>query len=77
MGPLRDLSPRQRALAVAASVYAVVTGVCVLFADPRTLSEHTPYNHFALLAEAWLNGRLDLGGAPPALPSRPGRPPLR
>ncbi|MBM4363959.1 MAG: hypothetical protein FJ104_14865, partial [Deltaproteobacteria bacterium] len=26
----------------------------------------TPCNHFALLAEAWLQGRLDLGGAPPA-----------
>jgi hypothetical protein len=27
---------------------------------------HTPYNHYALLAEAWLDGRLDLGGPPPA-----------
>src|SRR5262249_40906006 len=26
---------------------------------------HTPYNHFALLADAWAHGRLDLGGAPP------------
>src|SRR5687768_9220928 len=66
MGPLSALSPRQRALAVAASLYAVVTGVYVWFAAPSTLSEHTPYNHFALLAESWLAGRLDLGGAPPA-----------
>jgi hypothetical protein len=29
------------------------------------LRQHTPYNHFALLAEAWLKGRLDLGGPPP------------
>src|SRR3954471_15571001 len=34
-------------------------------AAPEVLREHTPYNHFALLAEAWLKGRLDLGGAPP------------
>lgn len=66
MRPLRALPPRQRALAVAAALYAVVTGVFLLFADPRTLSEHTPYNHFALMAQAWLEGRLDLGGAPPA-----------
>lgn len=34
-------------------------------AAPETLLEHTPYNHFALQAEAWLNGRLHLGGPPP------------
>lgn len=28
-------------------------------------SAHSPYNHFALQAEAWLEGRLDLGGPPP------------
>jgi hypothetical protein len=66
MRPLRDLSARQRALAVAAAVYAVATGVYLLFAAPATLSQHTPYNHFALLAESWLDGRLDLGGPPPA-----------
>jgi hypothetical protein len=30
------------------------------------LGQHTPFNHFALQAEAWLHGHLDLGGAPPA-----------
>ncbi|MEQ9321517.1 MAG: hypothetical protein RIF41_20295, partial [Polyangiaceae bacterium] len=29
------------------------------------LSSHSPYNHFALQARAWLDGRLDLGGPPP------------
>lgn len=44
----------------------VTTLVLLLCAAPSTLREHTPYNHFALLAEAWLEGRLDLGGAPPS-----------
>jgi len=57
-------APRRRALAFA--VYAVTTAVYVLFAAPATLSAHTPYNHFALQAAAWLHGRLDLGGPPPA-----------
>jgi hypothetical protein len=35
-------------------------------AAPSTLREHTPYNHFALQAQAWLQGRLDLGGPPPS-----------
>src|SRR5882724_9049199 len=34
-------------------------------APGSVLREHTPYNHFALLADAWLKGRLDLGGPPP------------
>ena len=29
------------------------------------MTDHTPFNHFALLAESWLNRRLDLGGPPP------------
>jgi hypothetical protein len=39
-------------------IYGVVAG-------RERLVDHTPYNHFALLAEAWLDGRLDLGGGPP------------
>jgi len=27
--------------------------------------EHTPYNHYALLADSWLHGRLDMRGPPP------------
>ena len=57
---------RRRRLAIAAGVYLVVTAVYFAFAARTTLTSHTPWNHFALLAEAWLHGRLDLGGAPPA-----------
>jgi hypothetical protein len=49
----------------ALAIYAGVTLVLLACAAPDVLREHTPYNHFALMAEAWLNGRLDLGGAPP------------
>ncbi|MFO0553298.1 MAG: hypothetical protein U0271_33250 [Polyangiaceae bacterium] len=49
---------------------AIVYAVCLalyLFAAPRELlTTHTSYNHFSLLARAWLDGRLDLGGPPPA-----------
>jgi hypothetical protein len=55
----------ERRLLLAFSVYAVATGAYVAFAAPETLSTHTPYNHFALQARAWLDGRLDLGGPPP------------
>ena len=52
----------KRRAALAAAVYGVTTLVYVLFAARETLTEHTPYNHFALQAEAWLHGRTDLGG---------------
>ena len=57
---------RARRLALAAAIYVGVTIVLLTCAAPALLRSHTPYNHFALLAEAWLNGRLDLGGVPPA-----------
>jgi hypothetical protein len=47
-------------------IYAIVTAVFLATTSRATLSGHTPYNHFALLAEAWIHGRLDLGGPPPA-----------
>ncbi len=44
---------------------ALATAVYAGFAASGVLTEHTRYNHFALLARAWLDGRLDLpGGAP-------------
>jgi len=46
-------------------LYTGVTLSLLACAAPATLREHTPYNHFALQAEAWLEGRLDLGRAPP------------
>jgi len=60
--PLRGLPP----IHLAFGIYALVTAVCLLTTAPDRLAQHTPYNHFALLAEAWLHGRLDLGGPPPA-----------
>ena len=55
---------RDRALLVAALLYAVTTALFAATMLDR-LRQHTAYNHFALLAEAWLHGRLDLGGNPP------------
>jgi hypothetical protein len=56
----------RRHLLVAFGLYALVTVVCALTTAPERLAAHTPFNHFALLADAWLHGRLDLGGPPPA-----------
>lgn len=55
---------RRRALAVL--VYVLTTGVFFACAARNRLTGHTPWNHFALLAEAWLHGHLDLGGPPPS-----------
>jgi hypothetical protein len=56
---------RSRRLLLALAVYVGVTLVLLWSASPSVLSEHTRYNHFALLASSWLEGRLDLGGPPP------------
>jgi len=56
----------KRRLLIAAALYLACSVVFFLFADPALLSTHTPWNHFALLADAWRHGRLDLGGRPPA-----------
>lgn len=58
------MRPRRR-IALALAIAAATTFVFLLTAPAAVLREHTAYNHFALLAEAWLDGRLDLGGAPP------------
>lgn len=52
--------------ATAAGIYLVVELVYFLTAGSAILTAHTPFNHFALMAEAWLHGRVDLGGPPPA-----------
>ena len=57
---------RGRRLAVASGVYLVATAIYFTFASRATLTTHTPWNHYSLLAEAWLNGRLDLAGGPPS-----------
>ncbi len=56
---------RARRLVWALAIYAGVTLLLLACAAPNVLRVHTPYNHFALSADAWLKGRLDLGGAPP------------
>jgi hypothetical protein len=56
----------RRPLLLALGVYALVTVVCAVTSAPAIFREHTPFNHFALLADAWLHRRLDLGGPPPA-----------
>jgi hypothetical protein len=60
------LTPQRRRLLIALGLYVVSSVVFLLFADAAVLREHTPWNHFALLADAWRHGRLDLGGPPPA-----------
>ncbi len=37
----------------------------LLVAARQTVTEHTPFNHYALLADAWLHGRQDLANGPP------------
>jgi hypothetical protein len=55
-----------RRLVLAAFVYLVACVVFAVVAGPQRLWEHTPFNHYALLADAWLHGRQDLAHGPPA-----------
>lgn len=55
---------RSRRNLFALAIYVACLVVFALIAGER-LTTHTPYNHFAHLADAWLHGRHDLrGGAP-------------
>jgi hypothetical protein len=68
-GPLkRWMRPdsRARRLVLAAILYLVCTGVFAAVAGPPRLIQHTQYNHYALLADAWLHGRQDLASGPPS-----------
>ncbi|HBQ18125.1 MAG: hypothetical protein RLP09_42860 [Sandaracinaceae bacterium] len=57
--------PRARRWLVPLIVFAVTAAVYVLVTGPRTEGP-SPNNHFAHLAESWLNGELSvLGGRPP------------
>jgi hypothetical protein len=64
----RTLRPesRSRRLALAAAVYLLAAVVFAAVAGPHRLVEHTQYNHYALLADAWLHGRWDLASGPPS-----------
>src|SRR4051794_36923220 len=66
LGALLLLGSRQRRIVLALGVYLVCTVVYFVCAPRQLWTEHTQFNHFALLADAWLHGHLDLGHAPPA-----------
>jgi len=55
---------RARRVAIALGLYVGVVVVFALVAADRLVA-HTPYNHYALLADAWLHGRHDLAFGPP------------
>src|SRR5271165_2495953 len=57
---------RARRLLLAASIYVVCTSAYAAVAGPDRLFTHTPFNHYALLADAWLHGRQSLPNGPPA-----------
>jgi hypothetical protein len=56
---------RSRRVLLAAVLYVLCTGVFATLAGAERLVWHTPFNHFALLADAWLHGRQDLPRGPP------------
>ena len=53
---VREDSRRSR-ITIGLGIYVVSTAVFFAFAAGATLRAHTPWNHFALLAEAWLEGQ--------------------
>lgn len=65
LGAWFAVAPGRRRAAGAVGVYVLCTVVYFCFASKQLLTQHTPYNHFALLADAWLDGQLHLPGEPP------------
>jgi hypothetical protein len=57
---------RRRRVLLATLVYLAASAVFAAFAGSERLAQHTPYNHYALLADAWLHGRQDLAHGPPS-----------
>ncbi len=56
---------RSRRILIGLAIYVGCLAVYALMAGDR-LAVHTPYNHYALLADAWLHGRHHLAGSPPS-----------
>ncbi len=56
---------RRRRVAIGAVIYVLCTTVFFATAAKDRIVSHTPYNHYALLADSWLHGRLDMRGPPP------------
>jgi hypothetical protein len=61
-----DPNSRSRRLLIACGIYVVCVVVFAALAGPQRLTQHTQYNHYAHLADAWLHGRQDLAHGPPA-----------
>ncbi|HTV25847.1 MAG TPA: hypothetical protein VMG12_44425, partial [Polyangiaceae bacterium] len=59
------VSARGRRWVTALGTYVLLLIVYAAVAGRDRLTQHTQFNHFALLADSWLHGRLDLGGDPP------------
>jgi len=57
---------RSRRLLLGVMVYVSCLTVYAAVAGPARLREHTQYNHYALLADAWIHGRQDIAGGAPA-----------
>lgn len=55
---------RSRRILIGLGIYLATVVVFALLAGDRLLA-HTPYNHYALMADAWLHGRQHLVGGPP------------
>src|SRR5215831_4856487 len=66
LGSLLVPGTLRRRLVLALGVYVACTVVFFACAPRQILTEHTIANHYALLADAWLKGKLDLGHPPPA-----------
>ena len=56
---------RSRRILLALCIYLGVTALFAILAGDRLLT-HTPFNHFAQLAHAWLHGHHDLVNGPPS-----------
>src|SRR5678810_160266 len=55
---------KRRRLLIALGIYLVVTILMAIVAGPERLTKHTPYNHYAQLADAWAHGHQDLYKGP-------------
>src|SRR5687768_14727207 len=56
---------RSRGLLIGLGIYVACLVVFGLLAGVRMV-QHTPYNHYALMADAWIHGRHHLIGGPPS-----------
>ncbi|HHH11344.1 MAG TPA: hypothetical protein ENK23_04645, partial [Sorangium sp.] len=59
-------SDRARRWRIAVLLYLALTAAYASMLPTERWRTHTPYNHYALQAEAWLDGHLALAAPPPA-----------